>query len=117
MVCGTDNSKSGEVWIKNVVYKEIFQSHYHIEPIEDIDEICSLLNDTFPSSQLTMRSPLQEVIAPAKREFGLNISDGKGKRIKLHEFSDNTIIPLEVIDTMDVLILYRHYQILNVYLM
>ena len=62
---------------------------------EDIDEICSLLNDTFPSSQSTM-TPLLEAIAPAK------ISDGKGKIIKLHEYNDNTVIPLEAIDKMDV---------------
>ena len=43
MVCGTDKSKSGEVWIKNVVYREVLESHSHIEPTEDIDEICSLL--------------------------------------------------------------------------
>ena len=68
MVCGTDKSKSGEVWIKNVVYREVFESHSQIEPIEDIDEICYLLNETFPSSQLTM-TPLPEDIAHAKREF------------------------------------------------
>ena len=68
MVCGTDKSKSGEVWIKNVVYREVFESHSQIEPIEDIDEICYLLNETFRSSQLTM-TPLPEAIAPAKREF------------------------------------------------
>ena len=101
MVCGTDNSKSGEVRIKNVVYKEVFESHSQIEPIEDIDEICSLLNETFPSSQLTM-TPLPEAIAPAKRESVPNISDGKGKIIKLYEFNANTISPLEVVDKMDI---------------
>ena len=40
MVCGTDKSKSGEVCIKNVVYREVFESHSQIEPIEDMDEIC-----------------------------------------------------------------------------
>ena len=39
MVCGTDKSKSGEVWIKNVVYREVFESHSQIEPIEDIEEM------------------------------------------------------------------------------
>ena len=47
MVCGTDNSKS--VSIKNVVYRELFYLHSQIEPMEDIDEICSRLDDTFPS--------------------------------------------------------------------
>ena len=47
-------------------------------------------------------TPLPEAIAPAKRQFVPSISDGKGKIIKLHEFNDNTIIPLEVIDKMDV---------------
>ena len=56
---------------------------------------CSLLNDTFPSSQSTM--------TPATRQSVPSISDGKGKIIKLHEFNDNTIIPLEVIDKMDVI--------------
>ena len=77
MVCGTDKSKSAEVWIKNVVYREIFDPHSQIEPMEEIDEICSLLNDTFPSSQLSMTSPL----APAKRESVLTDSDGKSKII------------------------------------
>ena len=95
MVCETDKSKSGEVWIKNVVYREVFESHSQIEPVEYIDEICSLLNDTFPSSQLTM-TPLTEAIAPAKRDSVPNISDGRGKIIKLHEFNADTISPLEV---------------------
>ena len=101
MVCGTNRSESGEVWIKNAVYREVFESHSHIEPTEDIDEICSLLYDTSPSSQSTM-TPLLEAIVPAKRQSVPSISDGKGKIIKLHEFNDNTTIPLEVIDKMDV---------------
>ena len=101
MVCKTDKSKSGEVWIRNVVYREVFESHSQIEPIEDIDEICSLLNETFPSSQLTM-TPLPEAIAPAKRESVQYIYDGKGKIIKLYEFNANTISPLEVVDKMDI---------------
>ena len=87
--------KTWEVWIRNVVYREIFDSHSQIEPIEeDIDEICSLLNDTFPSSQLTVTSPLLDTAAPAKRESVLSDSDGKSKVIKLNEFNDNTLIPL-----------------------
>ena len=101
MVCGTDKSKFGEVWIKNVVYREVFESHSQIEPIEDIDEICSLLNETFPSSQLTI-TLLPEAIAPAKRESVPNISDSKGKIIKLHEFNANTISPLGVVDNMNI---------------
>ena len=98
MVCGTDKSRPGEVWIRNVVYREIFDPHSQIEPIEeDIDEICSLLNDTFPSSQLTVTSPLLDTAAPAKRESVLSDSDGKSKVIKLNEFNDNTLIPLESI--------------------
>ena len=93
----TDNSKS--VSIKNVVYREIFDPHSQIEPMEDIDEICSLLNDTFPSSQLTMTSPLFDTVTPAKREFVLSDTDGKGEVIKLNEFNDNTLIPLESIET------------------
>ena len=86
MVCGTDKSRPGKVWIRNVVYREIFDPHSQIEPIDYIDEICSLLNDTFPSSQL-----------PAKRESVLSDSNGKSKVIKLNEFNDNTLIPLESI--------------------
>ena len=98
MVCGTDKSRPGEVWIRNVVYREIFDPHSQIEPIEeDIDEICSLLNDTFPSSQLTVTSPLLDTAAPAKRESVLSDSDGKSKVIKLNEFNNNTLIPLESI--------------------
>ena len=87
---GTDKTKS--VSIKNVVYREIFDPHSQIEPMEGIDEICSLLNDTFPSSQLTITSPLLDTVTPAKRESVLSGADGKGKIIKLNEFNDNTLI-------------------------
>ena len=97
MVCGTDKTKS--VSIKNVVYREIFDPHSQIEPMEDIDEICSLLNDTIPSSQLTITSPLLDTVTPAKRESVLSGADGKKKIIKLNEFNDNTLIPLEPTDT------------------
>ena len=83
MVCGTDKTKS--VSIKNVVYREIFDPHSQIEPMEDIDEICSLLNETFPSSQLTITSPLLDTVTPAKRESVLSGADGKGKIIKLND--------------------------------
>ena len=65
----------------------------------DIDEICSLFNDTFPSSQLTITSPLLDTVTAAKRESVLSGADGKGKIIKLNEFNDNTVIPLEPTDT------------------
>ena len=97
MVCGTDKTKS--VSNKNVVYREIFDPNSQIEPMEDIDEICSLLNETFPSSQLTITSPLLDMVTPAKRESVLSGADGKGKIIKLNEFNDNTLIPLEPTDT------------------
>ena len=45
MVYGTDNTKS--VSIKNVVYREIFDPHSQFETMEDIDQICSTLNETF----------------------------------------------------------------------
>ena len=48
---GTEMTKF--VSIKNVVYREIFDPHSQIEPMEDIDEICSLLNDNvskFPTN-------------------------------------------------------------------
>ena len=67
--------------------------------MEDIDEICSLLNETFPSSQLTITSPLLDTVTPAERESVLSGPDGKGKIIKLNEFNDNTLIPLEPTDT------------------
>ena len=95
-VSGTDKTKSV---FKNVVYGEIFDPHSQIEPIEDIDEICSLLNDTFPSSQLTITSPLLYTLTPAKRDSVLSGADGKGKIIKLNEFNDNTLIPLQPTDT------------------
>ena len=66
----TDNSKS--VSFKNVVYREIFNPHSQIESMEDIDEICSLLNDTFPSSQIAITSPLLDIVTPAKRESVLS---------------------------------------------
>ena len=92
-VCGTDKTKT--VSIKNVVYREIFDPHSQIEPMEDIDEICSLLNETFPSSQLTITSPLLDTVTSAKRESVLSGADGKGTIIKLNEFNDNTLISLE----------------------
>ena len=67
--------------------------------MEDIDEICSLLNDTFPSSQIAITSALLDIVTPAKRESVLSDTDGKGKVIKLNEFNDNTLIPLESIET------------------
>ena len=74
MVCRTDKTKS--VSIKNVVYRETFNPHFQIELMEDIDEICSLLSDTFPSSQLTITSPLLDTVTPAKRESVLSGGDG-----------------------------------------
>ena len=76
--------------LKNVVHREIFYPHSQIERMEDIDEICALLNDTFPNSQLTMTSPLLDTVTPAKRESVLSDTDGKGKVIKLNEFNNNT---------------------------
>ena len=67
--------------------------------MEDIDEICSLLNETFLSSQLTITSPLLDTVTSAKRESVLSGADGKWKIIKLNEFNDNTLIPLEPTDT------------------
>ena len=58
MVCGTDKTKS--VSIKNVVYREIFDAHSQIEPMEEIDEI----NDN-PSSPLTITSPMLDTVTPA----------------------------------------------------
>lgn len=40
------------IWIRNIVYREVFQSYCYdqqISPVEDIDDL-SLLNETFPSS-------------------------------------------------------------------
>ena len=54
-----------------------------------------------------MISPLFDTVTPDKREFVLSGSDGKGKIIKINEFNDNTLIPLEPTDTR---------RILNVYL-
>ena len=95
-VCGTDNSKS--VSIKNVVFREIFDPHSQIEPMEHIGEICSLLNDTFPSSQLTITSPLLNTVTPAKENLCYLILMEKVV-IKLNEFNDNILIPLESIET------------------
>ena len=53
--------------------------------MEDIDKICSLLNDTFPSSQLTITSTLLDSVTPAKRESVLSGADEKGKIIKPNE--------------------------------
>ena len=91
MVRGTDNSKSVKVSIKNVVYKEIFESHSQTEPMEDTGEICSLLNHAFPSSQLTS---LLGMVTPTKRESILSGTNGKDKVI---EFIDNTFTRIEYV--------------------
>ena len=46
-----------------------------------------LLNDTFPSSQLTTTSPLLDVVVPARRESVLSAADGKAKVLKLTKFN------------------------------
>ena len=45
-----------------------------------------------------MTSPLLDTVTPAKRESMLSGADGKGTIIKLNEFNDNSLIPLEPID-------------------
>ena len=67
--------------------------------MEDIDEICSLLNEIFPSSQLTITSPLLDTVSLANAESVLFSADGKGKISKLNEFNENTLVPLEPTDT------------------
>ena len=78
---------------------EILYPHSEIEPMEDIDEICSLLNDTFPCSQLTITYPLLDTVTPVKRESVLYYTDGKEKVIKLNDFNDSTLIPFGSIET------------------
>ena len=67
MVFRNDFKSNSEVRVKNIVYCEVFQSNYDINnfPKENIDELCSLLDDTF-SSQLTCR--VHSAIALVKRE-------------------------------------------------
>ena len=80
---------------------EVFQSYCDIQqtsPVESIGDLCSLLNETFPSSQMELTSPLCDVIAPIKRVSYPSIS-GKGKVIKLQELNDSTVTPLDVIDS------------------
>ena len=45
---------------------------------------------------------LPQAITHAKIQFVPNVSDGKGKFIKLYELDVNTISPLEVVDKMDI---------------
>ena len=58
-----------------------------------MDELCSLLNETFSSSQLT--SPIHPSI---KRGCVPLESEPKSKLIKLCEFNSETALPLEIID-------------------
>ena len=55
MVCQPNKSISEGIWIRNVVYREVFHGHcgiQHISPDESIDDISSLLNETFPCSRM-----------------------------------------------------------------
>ena len=94
MVFRNDTKSNSEVWVKNVVYREVFQSHHDTDdfPKEDIDELCSLLDDTF-SSQLT--SPVHSAIAPVKREADkIPIDSEPKKKInKLDELNIETFFP------------------------
>ena len=85
--------------MKNVVIREVFQSHHDTDNLhspsmskEDIDELCSPLDDTF-SSQLT--SPVHYAIAPVKRQAGkIPIDSEPKKKInKLDEFNTETFFP------------------------
>ena len=86
---------SGGIWVKNIVYREIFNSHYvsDFSQGEDLDELCSLLNETFSSSQLT--SPIHP---PIKRDCIPLESEPKSKLIILCDFNSETVLPLEIID-------------------
>ena len=101
MVCQPNKSISEGVWIRNVVYRELFQDHCVTQQVsldESIDDICSLLNETFPSSQMEFTSPLCDFLAFLKRVSDTNES-GKCKVIKLHKFNDTTVFPLEVTES------------------
>ena len=67
MVFKNDTKSNSKVWVENVVYREVIQSDHDTDdfPKEDIDELCSLLDET-SSSQLTF--PVHSAIAPVKRE-------------------------------------------------
>ena len=59
----------------------MFQKYSDIQqtlPVKAIDDLCSLLNETFPSSQMELNSPLCDIIAPMKRVLDPSISS-KGK--------------------------------------
>ena len=65
MAFRNDTKSNSEVWVKKVVYREVFQSHHDTDnfPNEEIDELCSQLDDTF-SSQITFA--VHSAIAPVK---------------------------------------------------
>ena len=47
--------------------------------MEDIDETCSLLNGAFPSSQLTITSPMLGIVTPARVNICFQAVMRKGK--------------------------------------
>ena len=51
MVCGGSTSVSGGVWVRNVVYREVFQNH--LEYVLPSTQDTSFMDVSFPCSPLT----------------------------------------------------------------
>ena len=90
MVCGGSTSSSGGVWVRNVVYREVFQNH--LEYVLPSTQDTSFMDVSFPCSPLTQQSDMDEsVFTPVKRKFESNDSDQSSKVPKLTESIDNDI--------------------------
>ena len=90
MVCGGSTSSSGGVWVRNVVYREVFQNH--LEYVLPSTQDTSFMDISFPCSPLTQQSDMDEsVFTLVKRKFESNNSDQSSKFPKLTESIDNDI--------------------------
>ena len=90
MVCGGSTSSSGGVWVRNIVYREVFQKH--LEYVLPSTQDTSFMNVSFPCSPLTQQFDMDEsVFSPVKRKFESNDSDQSSKVPKLTESIDNDI--------------------------
>ena len=88
MVFGGSTSSSGEVWVRNVVYREVFQNRLeYVLPFTQIPPLWIFL-----FLALRLHSNLNEsVFSPVKRKFESNDSDQSSKFPKLTESIDDDI--------------------------
>ena len=92
MVCGGSISSSGGVWVKNVVYREVFQNH--LGNIFPSSQDTSIVDISFPDTPLTQSQiDFDQVMSPVKRAIVPDDSEPLSKFPKLSPFTDNNLIP------------------------